>query len=499
MPSPPSSGEADAAGDPARPEPGRPLQRDAPFAWALSKFEATSDPAIGGLLGHHQAARLSEALEAARKLAFGEPASEAIQKQGRAFDRRLKTSPRDAIAALYELLVLGLFRSQMWSLTGVEARGKGPANPDYHFRSLAEEPFIVEVKTLFRGERLLEYEPRLREFQDLLVTQLERRGHRVASLEVLAAPSQIPSSPSDIRACIMAAESEIRAAKAKNRRFCSAKTPRRAPICIELADVQYDLSNMFGRRLQELDQMRGQMERSIGQQRLWIASDGEEYQDYERRIRYKIGGKLAQLEKSGSQEPWVVAVCVADPELSLRRATAAALRFLKERSAAREDKTPLAAALVVSFFHPEFAKLFRRASEDMKKHMTEVWSRVPLCAVQGVWVRVSDSAPRMNSMRTVDAAEAQSLWQEDKHPWAMIMTRLLQDHSRHDPRLVPPDSAEARFLAITQDGRRLAGWSGIERTLDQLPLCMRDLSRCTGVPAPGEVVEIVRADQQQGE
>lgn len=499
MPSPPSSDEAGAAGGSASPEPGRPVQPGAPFSWALSKFEPTSDPAIGALLGHYQAARLSEALEAARKLAFGEPASETILKQGREFDRRLKRSPRDAIAALYELLVLGLFRSQMCSLTGVEVRGEGATNPDYHFRSLTDEPFIVEVKTLFRGERLLEYEPRLRELQDQLLAQLERRGHRIASLEVLAAPSEIPSSPSDIRACIMAAESEIRAAKAKNRRFCSAKTPGRAPICIELDDVEYDLSSIFGRRLQELDQMSGKMGLSLGQQRLHIATDGDESQDYERRFRYKIGGKLAQLEKSGSQVPWVVAMCVADPELSLRRATAAALRFLKERAAAPDSTTPFGAVLLASFFHPEFTKLFRRAPEHVKKEMMGSWLRLPLCAVQAVWIRVSDLAPRMNRMRTVDAAQTQSLWQGSEVPSAMIMTRLLADHSRHDPRLVAPDSPDARFLAITQGGRRLAGWSGIERTLDQVPLCMRDLSRCTGVPAAGETVEIVRAEQQDEE
>jgi hypothetical protein len=470
-----------------------------PFAWALGDLATSSDPVVKSLIGGFQSQRLSEALQATHRLAFGEPANEEIIKQGRAFDRRSRQSPGSAIAALYELLVLAVLRCQFCSLAGIEMRGQGSTTPDYQMRTIAEQPFMVEVKTIFRGEKLLQYEARLEDFQNLLLKQLARRHQAIASLEVLAGVSEIPSSTSDIRACIKRCEREAQVARSRNRRFCCASTPSGASICIELEGVKYDLSNPFEMEVNKIDNMRAQMSRSFGQQRLGLVCDGDEHRDYERRIRYKIGRGLAQLEKSEAEMPWVVALGIGDPSISLRKATLAALRFLRERASSSDHEQRLHAALVASFFDPEFDRLLRSAPQPIRQEITQRWSDCPVCSANAVWVTVNKESLRMNGIRTIDLTEGQTLWQVQETPRAVIWERAITDHTRHDGRLVLPEAHSARYVALTHQGHSVAGWSGNDKSLDQLPLCLRDLARCTSRLEPGEIVEVIKKEDHDNQ
>lgn len=250
-----------------------------PFLWALRGLGESVDPQLVALRNHVQAEKLSQVLQAAHRFAFGSPANKDLVKQRRAFDRRLKGDPREAIAALYELMVLAALRCRMCSLEGIEAKGKGATHPDFDCRTLTEQPFVVEVKTLFRGDNLLQYEPNLESFRQLLFEQLGRRRHRLVNLDVFAGPSEIPHSAAEIRACIKGAERVIRAARSKGNRFCASRTPSGASICVELEGAMRDVPGLFGRKLQEIDEMRDRTTRSLAEQRRGLVAGGDEVRD----------------------------------------------------------------------------------------------------------------------------------------------------------------------------------------------------------------------------
>jgi len=463
-----------------------------PFSWAFGRRNFQADPVVDALLEHRQSETLSRVFKAAFFSAYGQPANEEILKQGRSFKSRLKRSARVAVAALNELLVLAVFRCQMCNLTGVEIQGNGTTRPDFLMKTMDGTPFVVEVKTLFRGERLIEYPAKIDEFQELLLRQLKRRQIPVVSVDVLAAGSEIPSAPNDIRSWIKKAQSAALKARKKNYQFCSAKMASGATICMEFEAPECGAEDLLQREIQKIDEARKSTVHGYGHLRTKIVNNIDETQNYARRMASKIGGKLSQLENSKGDIPWVVAICIADPEMSLHRATAAVLPFLREKADDSTGEPRFSAALIVSLFDRNFDRLFANAPQEIQDKIKHFWSEQPVAGVDAVWIEVGGDSLQMNSLKTINLRKCESLWDSKTLPTAILSNRLIQDLSRHDKRLVDPKDQRARYLAITRDEVPIAGWTGAEKTLDQFSLCLDDRARAFGTAMPDDGPKIVK-------
>ncbi len=454
--------------------------QEQPFSWAFGRRSFETDPVVNALFEHRQSENISRVLKAAFFSAYGQPANEETLKQGRLFKSRLKRSARDAVAALNELLVLAIFRCQMCSLAGIEIQGNGTTRPDFLMKTMDGTPFAVEVKTLFRGERLIEYPAKVDEIQKLLLRQLKRRQIPVVSVDVLAAGSEIPSAPNDIRSWIKKTQSAALKARKKNYQSCSAKMASGATICMEFEAPECEAEDLLKRQIKKIDEARKNTVHGYGHLRTKIVNDIDETQNYARRMASKIGRKLSQLENSKGDIPWVVAICIADPEMSLRRATAAALPFLREKAAGSTGEPRFAAALIVSLFDRNFDRLFANAPQEIQEKIKRFWSEQPVAGVDAVWTEVGGYALQMNSLKTINLRECESLWDSKALPTAILWDRLILDLSRHDERLVDPKDQRARYLAVTRDDVPIAGWTGIESTVDQFSICLEDRSRALG-------------------
>lgn len=320
---------------------------------------------------------------------------------------------------------------------------------------------------------------------------VSRRGHIIESLDVYAGPSEVLTKPAEIRECIKKADRQIKVAKSKKRKFCSAKTPDGATICIALEGMDYSQSLGFDKKFKQIDEARRKVNHQLGETRRGIMIDIDERRSYERRFRSKVGGKLAQLERSGFDKPWVVALCIGDPDLSLRRATGAALRFLQEKASDPEGAERLKAILITSFFEPDFLTLLSKAPEVVRQDIVQKWGHIPIGGIDAIWLTMNDSKLRMNGLRSMDLVQHASLWNSDESPTAILWDRLIIDHTRHDPRLVSPDAKDARFVAVTKEGIKIVGWRGGPKTLDQFPLCLKDMARCGVLGKNFGIVEVI--------
>jgi hypothetical protein len=190
----------------------------------------------------------------------------------------------------------------------------------------------------------------------------------------------------------------------------------------------------------------------------------------------------------------VLALCLGDADLSLRRATATVLPFLRDRAAEAGGRGTLNAALIVSMFDYERRSLLTRMPQDIRNRVVRAWERSPVCAIDAVWITMNDQSLRFPSVHTIDLTQGGSLWQSEELPILTLSEVFIATDTRHDHRLVPPDSPDAKFVAVTKDGKPIAGWSGIRKTLDQFPLCLRDVARCTDEIRRGDIFGVEEVD-----
>jgi len=187
-----------------------------------------------------------------------------------------------------------------------------------------------------------------------------------------------------------------------------------------------------------------------------------------------------------------VAICVADPEMSLRRATAAALPFLREKADGSTGEPRFSAALIVLLFDRDSDQLFANAPQEIQDKIKHLWSEQCVAGFDAVWIEVGGRSLQMNSLKTINLRNCEPLWDSKTLPTALLGDRLIQDLSRHDIRLVDPKDQRAQYLAITRDDVPIAGWTGTEKTLDQFALCLEDRARSLGTPMPDGVLSLLK-------
>ncbi len=365
-----------------------------PFSWILKPHQlAAPTRELAALLRHEYAAQLSEILRETFELAYGPAEREAKRHL---FVSSCRRDDRGAIAHLYELLVLAMLSLEHWFFIDVEGDFEGETHPEF---LMAVPPdyhrMLVEVKTVHRADALTPCDEARLAFEAHIKARLGRCGYECESVALHAVPGQVPGTD-QYDAMVELALARARRSTMKACGYFGVELPTGAQLDLLLADPGFQ--GPLAGELKAIERSRAKITAGSHDTLRFFDEKETLEESYSEKIPRRIGRAAAQIEKTRSGLPAIVAIATSDPSWTVREARNAADEELKYRQANRAIPV---AVLLVSFFQPK-PKLIPESPDWVKTEELRQWRKTFVLGAHAIWEPISDAAPTVSHIHTHD-------------------------------------------------------------------------------------------------
>lgn len=286
---------------------------------------------------------------------------------------------------------------EQWALIGIELEGKGTSRPDYLLRPRNGNNLLVEVRTLFPSDRMLSFDNRLDGLKQYFSLELRKRGIYAKDLSISTDIFGIEEMEEHKAVALKAIYSEAKERRKMGMKNIIANVPG-GNITLTQEGIHYSGSNI--RKKIIVDEMARQAYSLYAAKMQGFNADAAKERDYSSRIEDRIKKKEAQVLKSGSSAGAVIAICLADSDISVSEA----LRYARagiERRINSDGKANAHTIIIFSFHCPEIERLKNKISAKLIEPINQMEARLPAAMVQVAWINITDAAPHPNIIKTV--------------------------------------------------------------------------------------------------